>query len=82
MSLQDIADLPEDILPNQPGHIEDTKKMVSGLKTLKSELEGRLSEEELSSAYAPQSGEGSPTQALTTATGRAVAFTFAFGQVV
>ena len=27
MSLQDIEDLPEDILPNQEGHIEDTKKM-------------------------------------------------------
>lgn len=41
MSLQDIEDLPEDILPNQEGHIEDTKKMVRGLKTVKSELEGR-----------------------------------------
>lgn len=44
MSLQDIEDLPEDILPNQEGHIEDTKKMVRGLKTVKSELEGRLSD--------------------------------------
>lgn len=39
MSLQDIEDLPEDIQPNQEGHIEDTKKMVRGLKSLKLSLE-------------------------------------------
>ena len=64
MSLQDIEDLPEDILPNQEGHIEDTKKMVRGLKTVKSELEGRLSEEELSSSYAPIGATGADTAPL------------------
>jgi hypothetical protein len=53
------------------------------LDTAKTALEGRLSEAALTGTYAPQSGTGSPADAagtaLTTATGRALAFAIALG---
>jgi hypothetical protein len=40
---------------------------------------GGLTEEVADTRYAPQSGEGSPAETLTTATGRAIAFAVALG---
>lgn len=46
---------------------------------VRTELTGKLDKTEADQSYAPQSGDGSPAQTLTTATGRAIAFAVALG---
>lgn len=47
MALEDIDSLNEEINENQAGHINDHKKIVKGLKSIKQDLDGRLSEKKL-----------------------------------
>ncbi|WP_407726261.1 hypothetical protein ACJEDT_13160 [Rhodococcoides fascians] len=50
-----------------------------GDKVRDKHLPDRLKKDSLDGSYAPVSGDGSPAQTLTTATGRAIAFAVALG---
>lgn len=55
MSLEDIDSLVEKN-EGDDGHTDDHKLIVRAMKSVKTEIEGRLSNEELSNTYAPSSG--------------------------
>lgn len=50
--IDDVSDLPDDILPGQAGHREGHNKSHRAIKQIVNEINGRLSEEELDSTYA------------------------------
>lgn len=55
MALEDIDGLPDVVAQGQVGHREAHEKIHAGLKSVKSELSGRLSNSTLDAAYAPAS---------------------------